>query len=470
MSYKLLPTQQRFIHCLEDCDIDVALYQGGYGSGKSFVGSLLGLKLAEIYPGSTGLVGAFTYPMVRDTTLVSYFEHFDNYGWQFGREYQWKASEGKLYIPSWRSTILFRHLEEPMKLKSLNLAWAHLEEMSEIPESTFLMVISRLRQKEIRRYRLFGTSNPQPNKGWIHKYFVEEGGIKETEVDGTSIKVNYRRVISPSTENIHLSPAYLFNMQQTFDPEYYRINVMGEDGDYNAGLVCSTWSFANIEHVDYDPNQRLYLTCDFNVDPMCWAIAHKPVINVAGKELNQYHFFDEIVLENTNITDTAVEFAKRYKNHKAGIIITGDASGNSRSDTTARANQTRYDQLKLVLSDMGVRSFAVDVRPSNPIIESRIEVWNGLVCNQQGVRRVKVDPKCKQIIKTMENLRYIPGTSTVFVPTPHMIDRDRQQKFMRNDMFDAVSYLTYRYDPKIETGKDLRRIGQMTSVPFKAGF
>ena len=58
MSYcKLLKAQQEFLNIPHKYALDVALYQGGYGSGKTFSGSLLGIMLCLKYPGIRGLVG-----------------------------------------------------------------------------------------------------------------------------------------------------------------------------------------------------------------------------------------------------------------------------------------------------------------------------------------------------------------------------------------------------------------------------
>ena len=69
MLYKLLKSQREFLEIPHDYSLDVAVYQGGYGSGKTFSGSLLGILLALKFPGVRGLVGAQTYTLVRDTTF-----------------------------------------------------------------------------------------------------------------------------------------------------------------------------------------------------------------------------------------------------------------------------------------------------------------------------------------------------------------------------------------------------------------
>ena len=60
MKYRLLEAQRKFLEIPHDYSLDVAVYQGGYGSGKTFAGSLLGILLALKFAGIRGLVGAQT--------------------------------------------------------------------------------------------------------------------------------------------------------------------------------------------------------------------------------------------------------------------------------------------------------------------------------------------------------------------------------------------------------------------------
>ena len=80
MQYELLSAQKEFWFIPHKYSLDVALYQGGFGSGKTFCGSLLGIMLALKYAGIRGLVGALTFTLVRDTTLATYLEHLEKMG------------------------------------------------------------------------------------------------------------------------------------------------------------------------------------------------------------------------------------------------------------------------------------------------------------------------------------------------------------------------------------------------------
>lgn len=433
MDFELLPAQKEFFLMPEsnsDSLRDVALYQGGYGSGKTFCGSLIGICLCLKYAGIRGLVGAQTYTLVRDTTLQQYIEHLDAMGFIDGYHYEYKKGEDKIEFKN-GSVILFRHLQEPNKLKSLNLGFVELEEMSDTPESTFKMLLSRLRQtikpewEEMGfKYRLFGHTNPEASKGWIYKYFVEQ------KPD------NYRLIQAPTTQNKFLASDYVESLKEIYDPEYYRINVLGEFGDYTSGLVVKNFASDNVASITYQSDMDLHLTWDFNVDPMSCILAHR----YGGKVF----FFDEVIKENSTTQNTIDEVIRRYPNHRGRIIINGDASGDNRSTQSEWSNYVIIgNALKRHYPN---KIISLDIRPSNPRIKHRIAAFNAMVCDCYGNRKILVDKKCEKLLYNIYNLKYKVGTDEVDVPSYAQIKNDYSLKFLEHP-FDAASYLVEYYHP-----------------------
>lgn len=412
--YKLLKTQKEFLEIPHDNSLDVCLYQGGFGSGKTFIGSLLGIMLAESHAGIRGLVGAQTFCLVRDTTLVSYLEHLERLGRIEGVHYTYSKSEAKLKFWN-KSEILFRHFEEADKLKSLNLGFVEIEEMSDVPESTFHMLLGRLRQAGVPRYRLFGHTNPEKQKGWIYKNFIENP------------KENYRFIHAPTTENTYLPEGFVDNLKSAYDKDYYNINVLGNFGDYSKGLVTKGFSQDNIRNINYCPDLPLHICCDFNVDPMSWVLAHKTD--------DKIYFFDEIVMENTTTLACVEEFHSRYPYHNTNIVINGDASGDNRS---VNSEFTNYVQMKNRLKQLGYK-VEIEIRLANPPIKNRIAAWNAKILNSKGDRCIYISPKCKWLLHNIENLKYKEGSSSLDLPSHHQIKGDRKSKFLGH-IFDAASY------------------------------
>ena len=427
MKYDLLDKQTEFMSIPHNQELDIAIYQGGYGSGKTWCGSLLGILLAKKYAGSRGLVGAKEYELVRKTTLVSYLEHLEALGYKKGEHYSYNKVDKIIKFKN-GSEILFSQLDDPEKFKSLNLHWAEIEEASQVGYSTIKQLLGRLRNTyrgnnwKNFRYRLFGHTNPQPDKGWIYERFVENK------------QENYRLIIAPTTNNIYLPKHYIESMKDAFDEEYYRINVLGEFGNYNSGLVVKGFTDENIKNLKYNENLPLHLTCDFNVDPMMWLVAHKDKENV--------YFFDEIVIENATTEMCFKEFMRRYPNKNQEIIINGDASGDNRS---TQSEFTNYAIMRKLLKDNGYTNFRFELRPYNPPILNRIAAFNARVRSADGKVRLFVDKRrCKYFIQNIYNLKYKEGTTIIDAPSIHQIKQDRDKKFLLH-IFDAGSYLTEYY-------------------------
>ena len=424
--YKLLDKQKEFLEIPHNNSLDVAIYQGGYGSGKTWCGSFLGIMLAKKYAGSRGLVGAKEYELVRKTTLVSYLEHLEAMGYKLGKDFTYNKVDKIIKFKN-GSEILFSALDDPEKFKSLNLHWAEIEEASQITDSSFKQLLGRLRNTyrgknwDGFQYRLFGHTNPQPNKDWIWERFVENK------------QDNYRLILAPTTNNIYLPEHFVQSMKDSFDEEYYRINVLGEFGDYNSGLIVKGFTDDNIKSLKYCEDLPLHLTCDFNVGCMSWALAHRDKENV--------YFFDEIVVENTTTIDCIKMFMRKFPKRDQEIIINGDASGDNRS---TNSEYTNYAIIRKALKDNGYTNFKFHLRDYNPPIANRIASFNARVKNAEGVRHLFVDKRCKYILKNIYNIKYKDGTDIADIPSIVQLKKDYEAKFLWH-MFDAISYLTEYY-------------------------
>lgn len=426
MKYKLLEAQRKFLEIPHDYSLDVAVYLGGYGSGKTFAGALLGILLALKFPGIVGLVGAQTYTLVRDTTLKTYFEHLESMGFLEKQDFTWVSAEQKLVFFN-GSEILFRHFDEPHKLKSLNLGFVEIEEMSDIPFETFKVLLARMRQKVKSNwknftYRIFGHTNPEMQKGWLYKTFCEHPPL------------NYRLISAPTTQNIYLPDGFCEELKHLYDKSYYEMFVLGKTGDYNSNLVVKDFTDENVKEIKYQPDMDLYISCDFNVDPMAWVLAHRTEDKV--------FYFDELVLENTTTAKTCEEFYRKYPHHKGKIIVNGDASGDNRSCTS---EYTNYVIIKKKLQSFGYE-VEIKIKGFNPPIKNRIAAFNAKVRNANGDIGLYISPKCEKLLYNIYNLRYQEGSSRIDVPTYAQIKQMKELKFLSHP-FDAASYLVDFYWP-----------------------
>lgn len=257
-----------------------------------------------------------------------------------------------------------------------------------------------------------------------------------TAPDGTYfIEVNYPEILHLG----HLSKEFLNRAELVRQnrPDEYEQLYLNRPNRGNQNFVVKYFTSDNIKEIYYQSEFDLHITCDFNVDPMCWVLAHKVEDKV--------FYFDEIVVENTTTRECIKEFCNRYPSHQGKIIINGDASGNNRSTQSEFNN---YAIISNVLQDYGYVGDRVEfrLRPKNPPIKNRIMAFNNRILTLDGKRCLFVDRKCKKFLYNIKNLKYKEGTSIVDVPTGSAIQTNKELKFLEHP-FDAASYLVEFYWP-----------------------
>jgi phage terminase large subunit len=177
----------------------------GVGGGKTSMGVRESIKFSQVYPGSLGLIGRLEATSLRDTTMRRFFEICPP-----ELIYHWKETTGHLllYTPvkGIYSEILFRRLDEPGPLGSLDLDYfwideAHEADGGEVPEDTFLMLMARLRGV-VGPLRGWVTSN-SGGKDWIWRWFFSPKRSSDC----------YGRVVK-SDENPYLPPGYVEGLRR----------------------------------------------------------------------------------------------------------------------------------------------------------------------------------------------------------------------------------------------------------------
>ena len=214
--YELFPTQYKFMFGYgqerakkeRDKFIDVSLYQGGFGSGKTFIGSLRGLWFALNFAGCTGLVGAATQDLLDGTTKLKYEWHLSNIGMVEGVHWWYSDRKTKMTFMN-GSTIRFKTLANWENFRSTEFTWIEVEEASLIDEKTFKELMARLREPARSDWdspfkSMFLHTNPQGSRGWMYKFFHNP----KTKVP------NYRAVIAATTENTYLGKEYVDNLKE----------------------------------------------------------------------------------------------------------------------------------------------------------------------------------------------------------------------------------------------------------------
>lgn len=231
------------------------LLGGGFGAGKTVGGCVKGILVSIQYPNTTGLVAMYSYPRLQDTVVNSWLE------WAppelAGKGYVKTDGPGGTYYFANGSKVLFRHFDEMSEdeIKSMNLGWAFIDQAEQVPEKSYLILLSRLRQQTVPKTQVWLSANPAP--GWLKRRFIDADAEELAKKD---IKV--LNVTTLENEE-NLPNDYLETMRQTYSDAWFKRYVLSEWEAFE-GLVYSDFSRERhttepLEHIPRDWTRTLVL-------------------------------------------------------------------------------------------------------------------------------------------------------------------------------------------------------------------
>ena len=405
ISYDPLPSQKAF----HEIESRFKGFSGPIGSGKSQALCQEAIRLSYLNPGRLGLLGAPTYPMLRDATQVALLEVLQSND----IPYEHNKAENTLLMKDTSSRILFRPVDEFERLRGTNLAWFGLDELTYTQEESWLRLEGRLRDPKASRLCGFGVWTPK-GYDWVYRKFISDPASA------------YRAVQAKPFENRHLLDKigdFYDRLKESYEEKFYEQEVLGSYLSMDGGRVYSAFDrnthLRRLEAIPYEP---LGWALDFNVDPMSSLI-----VQTVGKTLQ---VLDEIVIRHGSTQQACEEFLKRFPRHEGGIAIYGDASGFQHQTTGA----TDYEMIREYFSVHSTMPVQYKVPKSNPHVRERINLTNRQLKSAAGTVGLLVDPKCKELTKDLEQVCYKADSD--------QIDKDRDR--MRTHLSDALGYVLWQ--------------------------
>lgn len=406
IQYSPLPSQLKF----HNSAARFKGFSGPIGSGKSQALCQCAVKLSYLNPGRTGLIGAPTYPMLRDATQATLLEILA----QNRIPYELNRAENFLVMRETKSKILFRSVEDFERLRGSNLAWFGLDELTYTPPQAWQRLEGRLRDPKATRLCGFAVWTPK-GYDWVYERFL------------ASPVAGYETVIARPFENRFLLdqvPDYYERLKNSYDPRFYDQEVLGEYLTLDGGRVYHGFDrTGNVMAASVDPNRPLLWALDFNVDPMASVIAQ-----IHG---NQVTVLDEIVLGRSSTYQACAEFESRFpEGHAAGLVVYADATG-------ARLQTSGTTDLKMLRESLRKGAYGTvqfKIPATNPLVRDRVLLMNAKLGSAAGERSLQVHPKCKELIKDFEQVAYKENSQ--------IVDKERDPR--RTHLSDALGYLVWQ--------------------------
>lgn len=334
------------------------LLRGGIGSGKSFTGSHFAYANCAENPRALGFIGANTYSQLLHSTLNCFFAVLE----ELQVKFNYNRNRGIVTLQN-DARILCKSMENYEMHRGIEIGWFWLDESRDMKREAFEVMIGRLRDKNMKKYRGLLTSSPK-GFDWQYDYFEGEG-----------VTNNCTLVTAKSYDNIYLPEGYIDTLIEQYDDKMKEQEVEGKIIDITSGGIY--YGFKRDVHLqECNPlDRKIYIAMDFNVDPMT---------AVAGYiEGDRVFIFDEVYLRDSNTFQMSDELIKRYG--KCEIIP--DSTSNKRSTSSHKSDLQ-------ILRESG---HTIIFNP-NPYVEDRYNCVNGLFSKN----RITIDPRCKMLIKDLE--------------------------------------------------------------------
>lgn len=364
----------------------------GFGTGKTWGGCADLCKFAWEWPGVNAGYFAPTYPLIRDI----FFPTMEEVAEDWGLEVDIVESNKEVHFYSggqYRNTVICRSMEDPGRIVGFKIGKALVDELDVMPkakaEHAWRKIIARMRQKaDGLQNGVSVTTTPEGFK------FVYERFVKQVR-EKPELAALYGLVQASTYENAkNLPDDYIPSLRASYPPQLIEAYIRGQFVNLASGSVYPDFD-RKLNHCDsrIDGAEPIHVGMDFNV------------LNMTAICTVQRDGWPHAVAELTKVRDTptmARMLVERYGKTPDGgrrqIVVYPDASGQN----TSSKNASESD-----LSILRQAGLLLRAPTHNPAVRDRVNAVNGLILNDKGVRRFKVNTQaCPTLTESLEQQAY----------------------------------------------------------------
>lgn len=383
-------------------------FVAGFGSGKSFIGTLK--TLLKIIDCGIPKV-AYYLPTYEDIKDIA-FDVFPTVAIALGYEYELKETKKEFTLFDNKKPIgkvIFRNMSKPASIVGYQVGYTLIDETDILPQAimdkAFKKILGRNRLvvevKDTQKLKEFERTGTPPPLTYYHQKSKKLCWINNIDVAGTpeGYKWFYDRFITkfnPLTDklikastysNLHNLPSdFIETLRNEYPSNLFEAYVNGEFVNLTSGSIFYMFTRER-NHSDIIENEteELYISQDFNIGGCVSVVYVKRLIDGAYRYIavNEYESFDTRQI----IINTELKYPKR------AIEFTPDASGDNRKTSSVTTD------IKM-LKDAGYR---VSVDRRNPYVRDRINIANNAFEKQLVYINCK---RCPKVAKALEQHAY----------------------------------------------------------------
>jgi len=387
----MFPHQRRWW----EMDEFIKVLVGGYGAGKTLIGSKRIISLALINAPLPVAVVSPTYSIATHTVVSTINGLLAGKQSILGRNFGFRLRKHPLPTFTIRyrgqeATIIVYSGDKPESLRGPNLAAAWVDEPFLQDIEIYQQMIARIRAPGAKHSELLLTGTPE-QLNWGYDLCV--GDLKSRHNIGV--------VHAGTWENKALANEYVARLRGTFDGKAGQAYIDGKFINLADGMVY--YGFDNVANVmDFQPGpdtetvngivvpigMEICAGIDFNVNPMSAAVFLR-----SGSRI---HYIDELELPNA---DTEYLCSVLYERYGSRLIdVYPDATGTARK-TAAPGGKSDFTYIRQA-------GLNVHARHENPKRRDRYNAANAAFKPYQGLVRATVSSRCTKLIKYLSTYSY----------------------------------------------------------------
>jgi hypothetical protein len=320
------------------------------------------------------------YELLHNTAIPKTAKVLESFGYQEGRDFSIVKSPFPRCVFRTGQEIHYISGNRPDKIKAVEYAGGVCDEPGVTKPESIKRVRERCRDTAAGMPQILLPGTPEglnhyadefdsdKNAGWIKARPRDHELVRKT-AEG---QVRLRRFRLTTYDNERYLPAgYINDLLDTHrgNPAYILAYIHGIFVPLITGGVYSNYAAQkhDTEDAEPSPHRDLYLTWDFNADPLTWISVQRSVIDNPYERRRPWICYHEGNLGAGQIDDACVEFAVKHPVGRFGdtnIMIYGDSSGHAESHKTKR---TDYQQVRDHLKSLGYRRVDICALRSNPL-------------------------------------------------------------------------------------------------------
>jgi hypothetical protein len=280
-----------------------------------------------------------------------------------------------------KSRICLKGADKPDTLRGVGINFLAMDEVQDMRPEVWEVVLRPTLASTRGKAVFAGTP-----KAFNHLYELFEKGLNKINQErGSWMSWQFPTITSPFIPLAEIEAARADMDERSFRQEF--------EATFESMSGRVYYQFTRREHVGeypFNPNLPIWVGQDFNVDPMSSVILQL-------QPNGDLWAVDEIYLPNSNTAAVCDELERRYWRQMKSICLFPDPAGANRSSGRGESDLDIFRERGL---------WRIRYRRKHPPVSDRVNAVNRMLRNADGIIRLRVNSKCRNLIESLEQTLY----------------------------------------------------------------